>query len=253
MWKKLADLTGYTIQTKDGEIGICNDFLFDDRTWMVRYLVVKTLRWLPGRKVVISPVFLDEPDWPAKCFSVRLTKQQIEDSPPLDEHAPVSRQYEIAYHQFYTLPFYWVSNGSLDDKSYPSSGVIETIPDRPVPQVDEIDVTEGPLRSIKEVTGYDVVAIDGESGHIDDFLADERCWNLRYVIVHTHNWLPGGRVLLSTQWLRSINWTDRKAYTDLDIDIDTIRNSPDFDPAQLVTREYESLLYDHYSRPYYWE
>lgn len=63
MLRVINEIVGYTLLAQDGEIGRCQDFLFDDRSWVVRYMVAKTAKWLPGRKVIVSPVFLEQPDW----------------------------------------------------------------------------------------------------------------------------------------------------------------------------------------------
>ena len=91
MLRRARELTGYRLLASDGEIGTCTDFLFDDRDWVVRYMVADTRKWLPGRKVLISPASLGEPDWNSQTFPIGLSRQQIKDSPALDEHEPVSR------------------------------------------------------------------------------------------------------------------------------------------------------------------
>jgi hypothetical protein len=55
MLRLVSRLSGYTIEASDGDIGTFNDFLFDDVTWKVRWLVVDTGHWLSGRKVLIHP------------------------------------------------------------------------------------------------------------------------------------------------------------------------------------------------------
>jgi hypothetical protein len=107
MLRSVKEVKGYMVQAKDGKIGRCKDFLFDDETWTIRYMVADTGKWLPDKKVLISPVSLGEPDWASNLFPVRLSKKQIEQAPELDENAPVSRQYEIKYHEYYGWPLYW--------------------------------------------------------------------------------------------------------------------------------------------------
>jgi hypothetical protein len=250
MLRSVNEIADYTIHASDGDIGHCEDFLFDDRTWVIRYIAAKTAKWLPGRKVIISPVFLDEPDWINGKFMVRLTREQIEQSPTLEEHAPVSRQYEINYYQYYSLPFYWIGQELWG--AYPDpAGVLHPVPDEPVQEVEEIEAEEDHLRSTEEVTGYQLAAVDGEIGHVEDFLVDDITWALRYLIVDTGHWLPGRKVLVSPQWLESIHWVDEKVHVKLDTD--AIRNSPEFDQSQPVDRQYEIELHDYYGRPYYWQ
>ncbi|MGD8783362.1 MAG: PRC-barrel domain-containing protein [Thioalkalispiraceae bacterium] len=250
MYRKISEITGYSIHATDGDIGHCHDFLFDDRSWAVRYMVAKTAKWLPGQQVIISPVFLEEPDWEGKRFPVRLTKDQVAKSPPLEEHAPVSKEYEIMFHQYYALPFYWLGQQLWGTHPDPA-GVIHPVPDAPKLEEDASDIDEGHLRSTEEVNGYHIAASDGEIGHVEDFLIDDVTWAIRYLVVDTSNWLPGRKVLLSPDWLETIKWAEEKVYANLKVE--AIKNSPEYDPSQPVNRSYESELFAYYERPPYWE
>jgi len=121
MLRLIGEITGYVLAAEDGEIGRCKDFLFDDTQWAVRYMVADTRKWLPGRKVLISPISLGEPDWDTRRFPVKLTKEQVKNSPPLDEEAPVSRQYEIHWFDYYGWPYYWGAGGLWGAAPYPSA------------------------------------------------------------------------------------------------------------------------------------
>ncbi|MEJ2023797.1 MAG: PRC-barrel domain containing protein [Deltaproteobacteria bacterium] len=92
MLRSLKSLINYVLKAEDGEIGRCTDFLFDDEKWVTRYIVADTGKWLPGRKVLISPISLGEPDWSSRRFPVKMTRDEVESSPPLDADAPVSRK-----------------------------------------------------------------------------------------------------------------------------------------------------------------
>ena len=74
----------------DGEIGHVKDFYFDDQSWIVRYLVADTGSWLTGRQVLLSPHAISSLYQPGKLVLVNLTKQQIENSPSIELHKPVS-------------------------------------------------------------------------------------------------------------------------------------------------------------------
>jgi hypothetical protein len=81
----------------DGQLGTVSDFLFDDASWLIRWLVVDTGNWLSGRKVLLPPSVLGHLDESESRFFVRLTKQQVRESPAIDTDQPVSRQTEIQY------------------------------------------------------------------------------------------------------------------------------------------------------------
>ncbi len=107
MLASVTDLQGFTLRAMDGEIGKVDRFYFDDETWAIRYLVVNTGSWLAGRLVLISPFAVGQTDWESKQLEVALTKKQVEGSPDIDTHKPVSRQHEAEYLGYYGYPFYW--------------------------------------------------------------------------------------------------------------------------------------------------
>ena len=111
MLQILGDLDGRKIHAADGEIGSVEQFYFDDETWTVRYLVVDTGNWLPGKEVLISPIAVGEIDSVAREFIVSLTKEQVENSPGIETDKPVSRQHEAEYNSYYGYTNYWGGGG----------------------------------------------------------------------------------------------------------------------------------------------
>jgi sporulation protein YlmC with PRC-barrel domain len=265
MLRSLKEIDGYTILDVSNEVvGSVNDFYFDDVTWMIRYLVVDTGVWLPGRKVLISPVALGQPDWGGGVsLPVRLTKEQIEDSPSLDTNKPVSRQEETALVDYYQWPPYWHNVTFFDAMAVgmdPETYVRST---RPVSQAEAVpeeavvektlagEQTGDPsLRSVAEVSGYYIQATDGDIGHVEDFIVDTEAWAIRYLVIDTKNWWPGKKVLVSPLWVEQVNWEESKVH--LDMNRDMIKNSPEFDPSAPVNRAYEDRLFDYYGWPKYW-
>jgi hypothetical protein len=240
MLRSVNDLVGYVLAAEDGEIGRCKDFLFDDLSWAVRYMVADTGKWLPGRKVLISPIALGEPVARTRLFPVNLTRQQIEHSPPLAQDAPISRQFEASLFDHYGWAYYWRmapyhQQLHLEEQEKRAGGA------KP---------EKSHLRSAKEVRGYHIQAIDGEIGRVDDLIAEEEGWVLRYIVVNTRPWLPGGQVLVAPDWVKEVDWNEQKVSVDLTKE--AVKNSPKYDPSEPVNREYEVRLYDYYGRPQYW-
>jgi hypothetical protein len=95
-----------SVWATDGEFGKVDEFYFDDETWTIRYLIVKTGGWLFGRKVLIFPTALKEPDWENEIFPVNLTKKQIKNNPDIDTERIVSRQQETELYSNYGWPYY---------------------------------------------------------------------------------------------------------------------------------------------------
>src|SRR5580698_6791104 len=120
LWNASA-INGYAIAASDGQIGTVSDFLFDDISWLVRWLVVDTGDWLSGRKVLLPPSVLGHVDSTGEKFSVTLTMQQVKDSPEIDTDRPVSRQMETRVYDHYGWSPYW---GYMSGYGYmPGSGM----------------------------------------------------------------------------------------------------------------------------------
>ncbi|MEP6673163.1 MAG: PRC-barrel domain-containing protein, partial [Chthoniobacter sp.] len=108
MLRSLKHLYGKLLGASDGEVGSVKDFYFDDQRWAVRYVVADTGSWLPGRLVLISPhAFGNFCQQGGDSLLVSLTRKQIEESPAIEAHKPVSRQYEEEYYRYYGWPTYW--------------------------------------------------------------------------------------------------------------------------------------------------
>jgi hypothetical protein len=247
MLRSMKDIKGYVLGAQDGEIGKCSDFLFDDKDWTVRYFVADTHKWLPGRKVLISPISIGEADGTTRQLSVGLTKDQIKSAPPIDADAPVSRQFEIALNKYYDWGHYWGGPSVWGEHAYPRL-LHRAEADRRVPQKSDNDPN---LRSVKEVLGYHIQASDTDIGHIDDFIVDQDSWIIRYLVIDTSNWMPASKkVLVAPAWVDFVDWKRSKVLVDMTSS--QIKNSPEFDPTLPVNRSYEVTLYDFYGRPYYW-
>jgi uncharacterized protein YrrD len=248
MLKSVHSLKGLTIQATDGEIGKVVEFYFDDAHWTVRYLVVNTGGWLDERLVLISPMFVGDADWDSRRLHVRLTKQQVENSPDVDTQKPVSRQHEAEYLNYYGYPSYWGDSGLWGSAFSPS--MLLAVPAFTPTSVPENEAADSHLRSTQAVTGSEIEATDGELGHVADFILDLDTWAIVYVEVSTRNWLPGKKVLISPQWINTVNWSDLTVKVNLGKE--TIKGAPEYIESEPITREYESALHDYYGVPPYW-
>src|SRR6185369_8799341 len=101
MLGRASALYGLTIGAVDGDIGSVQSLYFDDETWTVRYLVVKTGGWFSGRHVLISPASVHEPDSRHKRLPASLSRAQVRDAPDIDTHRTISRQHEAAFARYY--------------------------------------------------------------------------------------------------------------------------------------------------------
>ncbi len=238
-------LKGYKLASLDGEIGKIKEFYFDDRHWAVRYLVADSGNWLMDRQVLISPHALSAISRGGQYISVNLTKKQIEESPSLESHKPVSRQFEVSYYGYYGWPMYW--DGSSMWGPYP---YIVHDRDNKTETARDKKTWDPHLRSTHEVSGYHIQARDGEIGHVEDFVIDDEMWAIRYLIIGTQNWWPGKKVLVSPQWIERVSWSESKAFANLTRE--AIQQSPEYTEESLLTRDYEIGLHRHYNRQGYW-
>ena len=246
MLRSMSELKLYTIGATDGEIGHVSDFFFDGRAWVIRYLVVETGSWLLSRKVLLSPYALLEADWLHKRLPVRITREQVKNSPDIDTERPVSRQHEIDYANFYNYPQYWAGHGLWGNGLYvPSMPIAQTL-------VNKEDRDDDPnLRSCGAVLGYSVQATDGEIGHIKGMLVDEDNWAIRYLVVETSSWWMNHQVLVAPNWFTDISW--EQSTVGVALTRQAIKDSPRFDSTNELNRQDEIALHKYYGRPHYWD
>jgi len=252
MLLSIDHLCTYTIEAQDGNVGQVDDFFFDDQSWTIRYVVVDTGKWIPGRKVLLAPSVLGKLEGRLRLFPVELTMQKIEESPDIDTEKPVSRQQEIELHSYYNWASYW-GGGAWEPTISPYASALPPRTQRPPGRVagaPEDKSGDPHLRSAKEVIGYRIHAVDGAMCSVDDFIANIEDWKIRYIVGDTRKWLPGRRVLFPPDWVKEISWGASEIV--VDVSQERVRNSPEFDPTQPVNREYEVQLYDYYGRPAYW-
>lgn len=263
MLRNMKELKDYNVGAIDGDIGQIQDFYFDDATWVVRYLIVDTGSWLSSRKVLISPILLDQGNIPEKTLQFNITKEQVKGSPDIDTDKPVSRQHEETYLSYYGYPLYWGGMGLWGDgispamvmRGFPgfvssSEGDAERHRVMTEARAAEHRDDDPHLRSCKAVVGYQVHANDGEIGHVEGMLIDDETWSLRYLIVNTSNWWLGHSVLVAPQWIKHMSWADGTVTVDLSQG--AIKKAPPYESLKTLLRQQEIDTYQHHGRSGYW-
>lgn len=255
MLRTVKDLRGYAINASDGDIGRVDDLYFDDEAWVMRYLVVDTGTWLPGRRVLISPIAIGHPDWMGQRLPVSLTRERVRNSPDIDTQKPVSRQHEADYSRYYGYPYYWGGMGLWGMGAYPgyltTAGAVQAgLDTRSAEATASQERGDAHLRSCTAMTGYHIQATDGEIGHVEDFLLDDDTWAIRYIVVDTSNWWFGHKVLVAPQWIQSVSWLDRKV--SVDVTRQAGKDAPPYDSVGHLDRQREMGIHEHYGRPGYW-
>jgi hypothetical protein len=106
--RSTGDVDNHHVEAIDGAIGHVEDFLIDDSHWAVRYMLVNTNNWLPGKHVLISPRWIDRVSWTEKKVFIGLTREAIEHSPEFSPRTLLDREYEISLHRHYDRHGYWL-------------------------------------------------------------------------------------------------------------------------------------------------
>ncbi|MGD0589168.1 MAG: PRC-barrel domain-containing protein [Bacteroidota bacterium] len=217
MLQNIKLLYGKKLAALDGDIGHVKDFYFDDENWVIRYLVADTGSWLMDRLVLLSPHAFGKLDQSEKTLEktlqIKLRKMQIENSPSIDLHKPVSRQYEIEYYGYYGWPAYWNGNAIWGPINYPV-----VLP----PTKKEMKIykkyhhrDDKHLRSTQAVTGYHIQSVDGEIGHVSSFLVDDKSWEIRELVIETGHWYSGKEILIPPSKVERINYDESKVFVNL--------------------------------------
>jgi uncharacterized protein YrrD len=217
MLQSIKQLLGDKLGASDGDLGHVKDFYFDDQSWAVRYVVADTGGWLPVQQVLLSPHAFGSFQQTGKALIVNLTRKQIENSPPIDLHKPVSRQYEEEYYQYYGWPGYWQGDGLWGMSGFP---ILSTPPRNP-PSEETVERhrqavhADAHLRSAESVNGYHIEATDGTAGHVCDFMMDEKSWAIDQLVVKTGHRFSGSEVLIPVSHVDRISYEKSTVFVNL--------------------------------------
>lgn len=212
------DLRGHAVEARDGGIGSVKDVLFDDARWVIRYLVVDTGHWLPGRRVLISPASVATLPPADKVVRLELSREQVRASPDASSQEPVSRQFEEAHARHYGYPFYWTGpylwgqvqrpiTGSPPVTAPPGPGNLERIAEL---EREEERARGSRLRSVETVTGYAVMALDGYIGEVEDLRMDDADWSVGAMLIETTKAASPGRLWMPVREVLHIDWIARE-------------------------------------------
>ena len=211
-------LRRFKLQGCDGGIGSVKEIYFDDHHWTVRYFVVETGVWLFSRQVLISPFSVVSMNLEVQHLVLNITKRQIKNSPSLDTDRPISRQFETAS---FSLPFCLI-----DPYMWGNPPDLARDRDEWGKMVQAEKNWDPNLHSTKGIDGHIINAVDGEIGHIMDFIIDDQSWSIRYFVVDIGAWLTGKKVLIAPKWISRISWREKKVYSKLTRE--KIKQSPEY-------------------------
>ena len=211
MLRNIKQLYGNKLGATDGDIGHIRDFYFDDKAWVIRYLVADTGSWLAGRDVLLSPHAFGKWDEARKALAVNLKQKQIENSPSPEAHRPVSRQYEIEFYRYYGWPAYWEGTDVWGLGGFP----VALPPPRVEQQTKQPHREDKHLSSTHAITGYHIQATDGTIGHITGFMFDDRQWIIHDLVVETGHWYAGKEIRISIGKVERVSYEESKVFVNL--------------------------------------
>ncbi|MBI3790243.1 MAG: PRC-barrel domain-containing protein [Gemmatimonadetes bacterium] len=110
------EVRGYYLEASDGEIGHVDDFLIDDETWAIRYLVASTHNWWPGKRVLLAPQWSERVSWEEGKVHITATRAQVKAAPQFHEGTMPSRDDERALHAHFARPAYWAHAPASDSR-----------------------------------------------------------------------------------------------------------------------------------------
>lgn len=103
--RSVKELIGYHVEATDGEIGHIDDFVVDDDSWEMRYLVVETRNWWPGKKVMIPPQTIEQISWDLKQVFLVISRDQVQNAPEFSETFRFKRDLHERLEEYYKPHF----------------------------------------------------------------------------------------------------------------------------------------------------
>jgi hypothetical protein len=258
MLRKLHSLKSFVVHGRNGKLGKVDDFYFDQKQFVVRYLVIDTGNWLEHEQTLISTHAIDNIDFDSSKVYVDLSSEQLENSPSIEQNEPISKTKEKALIEYFGWPDYWKKTHSSESELI-HAGITERkklLNFKTLQKEDEAKQkakkVDSNLRSLEEIRGYKIHAKDDKFGHLEDLFVEEKdSWIIRYLLIDTRNIMEGKLVIIAPDWIESINWFDKEIF--IDKDKKEIEESPEYiEEKAPIDKNYEELLYDHYDEKKYW-
>jgi uncharacterized protein YrrD len=227
MLRSLRQLYGKKLGASDGDIGHVKDFYFNDQQWTIRYVVADTGSWLSGRLVLISPHAFENLHQDGDCLLVNLTRQQIENSPAIESHKPVSRQYDEEYYRAVDT---WGVDGFPEAPPPPHLTPSEQASD------------DLHLQSTQALSGYLIQTSEGAIGHVIDFIIDDKSWAICHLVVETGHWYSRKEIVISPKNIDRISYKESKVF--VNVTKEAILEAPQYHVSPLGEEYGDSRNFD---------
>jgi hypothetical protein len=232
MIRSFMKMQGTQLWALDGEIGILKDVFFDDRNWKIQYFIMELGSWFSGMDVLIPPALVSPFD--GTSLKVQLTKRELQVSSYEDSALPVSLQQR--YHERATY------NIASTIGCFIGSGPI-VVP--PIQENVKNAIWDDPhLWSCKNVSRYEVIALDGDAGSNQDILIDDSRWLIRFIVASIDKHGQSLKKLYSPQIVEDIEWA--LEIVNVSEKKDKISSRPCFDASRHLDISYEMIAKEMY-------
>ncbi|WP_067724945.1 PRC-barrel domain-containing protein [Oceanobacillus damuensis] len=219
MYNYTSQIKNYNIHATDGEMGKIKDLYIDDKNWEIRYAIVDTRKWLPGRKVLLPPSTFTAIHEEEESVDVEYDKDTVRNSPPVPENEDLSSDQESTLMDYFGWNTYR-SNALLGPDGKPlgtfehDSMLQDNVPEEPHAHrpIDGHRTGNG-LRSEDETIGFKVHAKDGKIGKITDMIYDTEHWEIKYIVVKTSdNFTEDELYIYRTEQIGTVDWFEKDLY-----------------------------------------
>ena len=243
MFQSATSLINYRVRALNDTIGSVSGFLFDDTSWVIRYVIVDIPLNENGgvRNALIAPFSFGILNPQTRELPLIEEKQKVENSPFIDLKMPFSRKLQIELYKYYKWPPFDLDDVFHDMQSSVTTKYLNW----------EESIARSHLINTGETIGYYIEAADGEIGQVHDFIIDEECWIIRYISVNIGKNIPEKKVLIFPRDIKAVNLVEAKVY--INIVQDTVMNSPEYITLLPIDRGYESRIHKYYGYPRYWD
>ncbi|MCP5110487.1 MAG: hypothetical protein GY953_06590, partial [bacterium] len=201
-------LSRYSVRATDGKIGQAVDAYIDDLSQQICYLVVEPKGFLSGGNLLVPSARLKTPDTASKSLPVEMTKEEAKQCQPASEELPVSWRKE----ELITAKY-----GPLEERGGAPVAAVHGSISREAIELVEANTAaalgeQARFRSLREMLGYQIEAVDGPLGIAEDFLIEDALWVVRYIVVDTQSWKPGRQVLAPPLWVEQVSWAEHRIH-----------------------------------------
>ena len=221
----IRELQTYTVRTADDISAQLEDLYVEDQFWRIRYLVITVGSWLNKQSYLVVPEVITAVDVDSKRLELEITGDQLRDSPPIERHQPISRQYEEALAEHFGWVRYWLPANLLAQGLTP---VLTPTISQQETVVEATEIEPNSLRSCQELATYKVSASQDASYALLDLALQLDTWQLRFLLLDDVGDKPQP---VSCDFVSRCDWVDQKIF--LSISAEQIQNLDPYLPEPI--------------------